>query len=1088
MPQNKIENMGRFCLIREFMDMLPSGAMCCRRDGTLCAVNPAMLRMTGYGSFEELRAAACGNSANMVWKEDRCRVTDEATIILEKGEEFSSTYRIIKQDGSPMWIRSSSKLVNAPDGSGDILSCYTDVSMIVDVNGVAQLEILNNQLSRLNSIIPVGYRRCADTEEYDFLYISSRFLDMLGYTRREIKELFDDKFARMIHPADRRRMIDGEENHALARQPNIRYEYRIKAKSGYIWVVDNSAYMAEREPPFLHGVIMDITDRITLQEQLRTSSEAFRIAAGEAGNLVFTYSRSRQEIYCDENTARIFGVDETQPGVPYDIARRGDIISVDTAGTYVRIHEEIISGAKEASGIVKLINHPEGELVYEVRFQTILDENEQPTDLAVGVYKDITDAFFQARAQERSLKDLQEKYTTIKEEMENGRRERMSMIYALSAEYYSLWLVDLNNDILSLRRKDNVFYQDSNMPPSCYSKCLMVYAKKRVHPSDRRTVLEEGSIENIRRHLKDEQSFSIRLRRKTTAAEKFKYVEWHIVRLNTDEIQNAAIIAVKDIDGDVLAENKQQILLKNALDQAENANRAKSIFLSNMSHDIRTPMNTILGFAGIALNNIENRCKVQDCLEKILSSSGHLLSLINDILDMNQIESGKMPLQEKNCSLSERIHAVVDMIRPQMQAKKLKFVVDISGILDEELIFDPLKLDQVLINMLGNSVKFTPAGGTVTLSIQQTDDVKPGFCHYQFRISDTGIGMSQEFLEHLFEPFEREGTDSVIETEGTGLGMSIVKTTVELMGGKINVDTSPGKGSNFTIDFDFKRQEKAECEGPGITLAGLRILVVDDDFDICSGMIKMLEQNSMRADWATSGREAVYRAKKAADEGDPYYCCLIDWKMPNMDGIETTRHIRSMIRENSPLIILTAYDWAEIESEAREAGVNAFCSKPMFMSDLVGVLREAQGIPAKPAQPEPFTYDFTGKRVLVAEDNALNREVAKELLKNIGFIVETVIDGSFAVEKIKAAAEGYYDLIIMDIQMPVVDGYEATKMIRSLPRQDAARIPIIAMTANAFNDDRQRAFKYGMNGHISKPIDVDMLPVTLGRILSGISE
>ena len=1086
MSINNTELTGAVCPVAAAIDMLPAGAVCCRRDGSLCRVNQEMLRMTGYASFEEFSDAFGGNAANVVWAEDRNRVHSEANVRVEQGAGFASTHRIQRKDGSLIWVRNNCRIVTDPDGDCDVLSCCTDITLIMDDSGVAQLELLNNQLTYLNSTIPVGYHRCADNEEYDFLYISSRFLDMLGYTRQEIKELFDDKFARMIHPDDRKRLFDGAENHASARHSHIHYEYRIKGKNGYVWVVDHSAYMADREPAFFQGVILDITDKVNLQEQLKASNKAFRIAASEAGNLVFTYSRSRQEIFCDENTARVFGVNDVQPGVPYGIVKRGNIVSEDTADEYLRVHEEIIAGAKEASGIVKLVSSPEGEKVYEVKFQTILDEDEQPTDLAVGVYKDITAAFFKEKAQEESFKNLQKEYISVKEEMEKGKQERMAMIYALSTEYYSLWLLDLNNDVLSLRRKDNIFYQESRMPPSCYSESLVQYANNRVHPSDRRKLLDEASLENIRERLSKEKSFAVRIRRHTSAEEKYKYVEWRIVKLANEETQDMAIIAVKDVDGDVLAEEKQQELLKTALLQAEHANRAKTTFLTNMSHDIRTPMNAIIGFAGIAASHIDNRERVQDCLEKIMSSSNHLLSLINDILDMSRIESGKMTLQEKECNLSDRIHNIVHMIRPQMKAKQLEFFVDTVDVDDEDLIFDPLKLDQVLINILGNAVKFTPPGGLVTFIIRQSGSEKSGFCHYEFIIKDTGIGMSQEFLKHIFEPFERETTATVSGTSGTGLGMSITKNTVDLMGGTIQIESVPGKGSTFTLGFDFRRQDVTARQEQLTKLKGLRGLVVDDDFNICDSVTKMLGQIGMRSDWTTSGREAVFRAQKAYSDGDPFYCYIIDWLMPNMDGIETTRRIRRVIGDDVPIIILTAYDWTDIEEEAREAGVTAFCSKPLFMSDLRNALQEAEGISSRNALQEKKTYDFSGKRVLVAEDNDLNREISSEILKNLGFEVETASDGSIAAEMVSGSPEGYYDLVIMDIQMPVMDGYEATRTIRSLPRRDVVRMPIVAMTANAFEEDKERALQNGMNAHISKPLDVDKLSATLERIFSGI--
>lgn len=963
--------------------------------------------------------------------------------------------------------------------------------MLPNITGTTETITFPDQIdSRLilqNNAMPLGYYRCTGTQGYELVYVNGKFLDILGYDRNEITELFNDKLSGMIHPDDHGKLGEAREELISGRQTSVCSEYRILGKKGYIWVVDHSTYMGDCCPPFFQGILMDITEKMLLQEQLKASNKAFRIAASEAGNLVFTYSRSRQEIYCEENAARIFNVNETQPGVPYEIIKRNGVISEDTVDDYLRIHEDIIAGKKESGGIVKLLNTPDGERVYEVKFQTILDEKEQPTDLAVGVYKDITATFIQAREQEESIKNLRQEYINVKEEMEKGRRERMAMIYTLSTDYYSLWMLDLDNDILSLRRKDNIFFQESTMPPSCYSESLVRYANSRVHPADREKLITEGALSNIREHLKNDRSFSIRIRRQTSAAEKYKHVEWRIVRLSeeeSDRSQNMAIIAVKDVDGDVLAEEKQQELLKAALSQAERANRAKTTFLSCMSHDIRTPMNAIIGFAGIAESNIDNRERVHDCLEKILSSSNHLLSLINDILDMSRIESGKLTLREKECRLSERIHDLVNMILPQMKAKQLNFVADAIDVDDEYLIFDPLKLDQVLINILGNAVKFTPPRGTISFSVRQTKQEKPGSCHFEFIIKDTGIGMSPEFINHIFEPFERESSATESGIAGTGLGMAITKRTIDLMGGSILIDSAAGKGSTFKLGFDFKRPDISDRTSRFDRLKGLRGLIVDDDFEICMSMNKMLKQMGMRSDWTTNGREAIFRAQKAYCDGDPFNFCIIDRFMPNMDGIETTRCLRKAVDDDAPTIILTACDWSDIEEEAKAAGVTAFCSKPLFMSDLCNALQGADKLVSQPVSETDHRI-FIGKRVLVVEDNELNREISTETLRLLGFKVETATDGSVAVNMVSASQEGYYDMILMDIQMPIMDGYEATMAIRNLPRRDVVRMPIAAMTANAFEDDKERALQNGMNAHISKPLDIDLLPFTLKKLLTS---
>ena len=410
--------------------------------------------------------------------------------------------------------------------------------------------------------------------------------------------------------------------------------------------------------------------------------------------------------------------------------------------------------------------------------------------------------------------------------------------------------------------------------------------------------------------------------------------------------------------------------------------------------------------------------------------------------------------------------------------------MDTIDVEDEELIFDPLRLDQVLINILSNAAKFTPIGGVVSFTIRQEESKKPGYAHYDFIIRDSGIGMSEEFLRHIFEPFEREKSATVSGIEGTGLGMTITKHTVDMMGGTIEVQSELRKGTTFTVGFDFALSSVVHKKESTVELEGLRALVVDDDFQTCDSVTKMLSQIGMRSEWTTSGREAVFRAQKAHNDGDPFYSYIIDWLMPQMDGIETVRRIRRVIGNEAPIIILTAYDWTDIEQEAREAGVTAFCNKPLFMSDLRNVLIEASRIAKGHVSPkvEEPKVSFDGKRVLVVEDNDLNREIACEILTRAGFVVEVAADGSEAVSMVKQRCENYYDLVLMDIQMPIMDGYEATKAIRSLPRQDVLDLPILAMTANAFEEDKERALQNGMNGHIAKPIYIDILYKTLQRI------
>ena len=525
--------------------------------------------------------------------------------------------------------------------------------------------------------------------------------------------------------------------------------------------------------------------------------------------------------------------------------------------------------------------------------------------------------------------------------------------------------------------------------------------------------------------------------------------------------------------------------LQVAVEKAESANRAKSTFLSNMSHDIRTPMNAIIGFTTLALSNIDDTDRVKDYLGKTLASSNHLLSLINDVLDMSRIESGKIHLEEVEVNLSDVLHDLKTIVSGQIYAKQLELYMDVMDVTDEDVYCDKTRLNQILLNLLSNAIKFTPAGDTVSVRVRQLAGKVRGCGQYEFRIKDNGIGMSQEFAQKIFEPFERERTSTVSRIQGTGLGMAITKNIVDMMGGTIEVQTAQGKGTEFTVCVPMRAQTEQRPVEKITELEGLKALVVDDDFNTCDSVTKMLVKVGMRAEWTLSGKEAVLRARQALEMSDVYHAYIIDWRLPDMNGIEVTRQIRSL-HDDTPIIILTAYDWSDIEVEAKAAGVTAFCAKPMFMSDLRETLMSALGQKSADAVqgllPEK-NADFKGKHILLVEDNELNREIAQEILREYGFLVDSAENGAVAVEKVSTAAPGSYDLVLMDVQMPIMDGYTATRKIRALDDPARAKLPILAMTANAFDEDRRNALESGMNGFLSKPIVIGDLVQELHKIL-----
>ena len=598
-----------------------------------------------------------------------------------------------------------------------------------------------------------------------------------------------------------------------------------------------------------------------------------------------------------------------------------------------------------------------------------------------------------------------------------------------------------------------------------------IHVLRKLHPQDS-TNRMKNYLEGLMVQEQREWEFEY-IQQKTRERRWF-----HIVAMCSEVVGKKKYILVMS---DRTADKQKNQALSEAVHAAETANRAKSTFLSNMSHDIRTPMNAIIGFATLAVSNIDNKTRVQDYLSKILSSGNHLLSLINDILDMSRIESGKIHLEETEVNLSEVLHDLKTIISGQIHAKQLELYMDAMDIMDEDVYCDKTRLNQVLLNLLSNAIKFTPAGGTVSVRIRQFQGTKKERSLYEIRVKDTGIGMSREFAQRIFDPFERERTSTVSRTQGTGLGMAITKNIVDMMGGMIEVQTEKGRGTEFIVRLDLRIQAEHQRMEKIVELEGLKALVVDDDFNTCDSVTKMLVKVGMRSEWTLFGKEAVLRARQSLELGDAFHTYIIDWRLPDMNGIEVTRQIRSL-GDDTPIIILTAYDWSDIEVEARAAGVTAFCSKPMFMSDLRETLLNAIGQKQNnrtDAIPASVNADFKNKQILLVEDNELNSEIAVEILKEYGFRVDTAENGVEAVERIRNSTPGAYDLVLMDVQMPVMNGYEATHQIRSLDNPELAGITILAMTANAFDEDRKKALEAGMNGFLSKPIIIEELIHTL---------
>ncbi len=765
----------------------------------------------------------------------------------------------------------------------------------------------------------------------------------------------------------------------------------------------------------------------------------------------FTYNMATRIVEQDDRLVETYGLKKIYENMPHSFVE--EVVLEEDRAAYLDIYCRIEQGERFATCDFRV----KGSNTWS---RVSLYRDNMDSSVVDGVVQDVSNfyAYMIAQADAREV----ERKRRMGAEM-----EAMQLLRAVHETYDMIVSVNLTQNTYRLMGEESFITRGDDLTGN-FDEVIEIHRQKVV-AQHRQLYFDTFSREALLRAYEEGKRSVYLEYQQCDDAGVPHWLSTHTMFTDTPYSTDVTEITLsQNIDERVRKEAESKAVLQDALLLAEKASQAKSEFLSRMSHDIRTPMNAVIGYATIAAAHIDEKERVRDSLKKILSSGEHLQGLINDVLDMSRIEAGKESLNLVRTSISEMIRTVLPMIQSQVANKQIELYVDTIDVTDEFVYADAQKIRQLLLNILGNAVKFTSNGGNISVKIKQSASRNHGSAVYTFLIRDTGIGMSKEFQKHLFETFSQERTSTNSKQLGTGLGMAIAKNYVDMMGGTISVESEVGKGSEFAVKLEFKLQEDVRPDARLEQLRGYRALVVDDDFHSCESVVHLLRDIGMRADFTTTGKEALFRTQMACGEGDSYFAYIIDWIMPDMNGIELVRRIRKIIGDEIPIIILTAYYWGDIEQEAREAGVTAFCTKPLFSSDLVNIFLQHDSI-------EQETVSFHGERILLVEDNELNREIAKFMLEEIGFAVEIACDGQDAVYIMHDCEDGWFDYVLMDVQMPIMDGLEATDCIRRSGRAYLQSVPIIALTANAFTEDVERCVAAGMNAHLAKPFKLEDL-------------
>lgn len=896
----------------------------------------------------------------------------------------------------------------------------------------------------------------------------------------------------------------------------------------------------------------------------------YHMASTDNSDVVCIYRIQEQIWISDRENATILGLPAVYGGVSYeDICKQ--LVLEDSRNEFMRVHEELTKGKREAKGIIKMKCADGLGTVFEMKIQTMPDDSGKPTNIAVVSLNDITAVYARNQSSENYQRMLSENnkgfpfvyekrkdcFTISAVNAENGKTEykklyfykkmvleekicakaeipvlldflehgsRMPVrlrLYDMSTEEYCWFSLTgvitdtekgrlegyiediseikqweeqneklqrvlncLNKDYLLIAeidiKEDNYYLLLNNLDKDFYSfteegHYSEANRKFSNFVADEHRQMREnfGNIEHLREALTTEKHIECEYK-STLGEDLWRRMAFQAFAYNEAGIPTKAILSLENIDQCKVEKLKQQQVIQEAYNLAEAASEAKTQFLSRMSHDIRTPLNAIVGMTAIAGTHLDEPEKIKDCLSKINTASKHLLALVNEVLDMSKIESGKVDLEEEAFSLADILDNMLTMVRPEIKRRAHDINITTEDVVHENVIGDAGRIQQVFINLLTNAVKYTPDGGKISIRVKERPLRTPQYAEYEFVFADNGIGMSEDFLQVIFDPFTRAEDELVLKNTGTGLGMSIARNLVRMMDGDIHITSEKGVGTSVSVTMHLKIGEQVD-EKP-TELQDLSVLIVDDDQITCESASILLQEIGMKAEWCLTGQEAVDRAVKRHLDRDDYQVIIIDWNMPQMDGIATVKEIRRQVGGDIPILIISAYDWAEIETEAIAAGVNGFITKPLMKSRLIDTLQSVLYVNSGEAMDESSSIfesemDFSDRHILLAEDYEMNAEIAIEIIEMTGAKVDWARNGKEAVEMVKASAEGYYGIIFMDIQMPIMDGYEATIAIRALDRADVRTMPIIALTANAFAEDAVKAKNAGMNENMTKPME-----------------